>query len=209
MRPLVLYLFCLILTSCSPQEQTTEKHVFYLHGRIVEVQGTSAVSEQFGPYLYQAILDSLSEPDIILHAEVRNADVDFSQFTIQISNQIDSLIKVAVDPKNLTVVGASKGAVMAMNISNLNTHPINYVLLGANNDYIENENDWSLHGNILGIYESSDSLAGKNYDHWISRSNDAKQFKQLKIETGLGHGFLYRPIAEWLGPCREWIGKLN
>ena len=92
-----------------------------------------------------------------------------------------------------------------MNISDLNRHPVNYVLLGADSDYSEQTFNWSLHGNILGIYEKSDEVAGKNYQFWIDKSPDASRFATLEINTGLNHGFLYRPIPEWLIPAREWI----
>lgn len=182
-----------------------KKHIFYLHGRIIELQGINAVSEEFGEYKYQAIIDSLAYTGAEIHKEIRTEETGFDYFSRKVSLQIDSLISKGVEPKNITVIGASKGAVMAMNISDMNDNPINYILLGANNDYIERENDWNLHGNVLGIYEKSDSLAGKNYQYWIDKSSRANSFKQLEINTGLGHGFLYSPLKEWLNPAKRWI----
>ena len=92
-----------------------------------------------------------------------------------------------------------------MNISHLNKNPVNYVFLGSDSAYSEKTFDWSLHGNILGIYERSDEVAGNNYQFWIDKSPDAVRFKALEINTGLNHGFLYRPIPEWLVPARKWI----
>ena len=193
----------LFLMSCSMARRPT--HVFYLHGKIVEEQGVNAYSETFGPYLYQDIIDSLSGDGIVMHNEVRTTKTDFYAFGQKISRQIDSLIREGFKPERITVVGASKGAVLAMYVSHLNTQPINYVLLGANNDYVEKENDWTLHGRILGIYEASDALAGKNYQHWIAKSKATAQYVELQLHTGLGHGFLYRPLPEWLGPARAWM----
>jgi hypothetical protein len=96
---------------------------------------------------------------------------------------------------------------MAMDIANRNTHPVNYVLLAANNDRLEQEYDWNLHGNILGIYERSDSIAGKDYRYWINRSTHAVRFEQLELNTGLNHGFLYSPIPEWFTPAKNWMNK--
>ena len=50
-----------------------------------------------------------------------------------------------VKPENITVIGASKGAIIASNISNINKNPINYVLLAGNNDYQEEHNNWLFH----------------------------------------------------------------
>ena len=181
------------------------KHVFYLHGMIIEVQGVNAVSDVFGPYKYEDIIDSLKSSGYEVHSEVRTTKTDFSAFCNKVSQQVGQLINDGVAPGDISVIGASKGAMMAMQISSSTTHPINYILLGANSDRTEKNFDWKLHGRILGIYEQSDTVAGKDYSYWIERSSDAKEFQQLKINTGLGHGFLYRPINAWLGPAKDWI----
>ena len=171
------------------------------------MQGMNAVSEEFGAYRYQEIIDSLESTGAEIYNEIRTEETDFDGFSKRVSRQIDSLISKGVNPGDITVIGASKGAVMAMHISDINDNPVNYILLGANNDYIERENDWNLHGNVLGIYEKSDSLAGKNYQYWIDKSDRASQFEQLEINTGLGHGFLYSPLKEWLDPAKKWMRK--
>ncbi|TFG75086.1 MAG: hypothetical protein E4H26_06700 [Flavobacteriales bacterium] len=184
------------------------KHVFYLHGMIVEVQGENAVSDVFGPYKYRDIIDSLNAAGYEVHSEVRTTSTDFNAFCEKVSKEIDQLIGDGVPPGAITVIGASKGAMMAMQISNNNRHPVNYVLLGANSDRTEQSFDWKLHGRILGIYEKSDTVAGKDYSYWIGRSTKALEFEQLEINTGLGHGFLYRPVKAWLEPAKEWIDQL-
>ena len=194
-------------TTISCQQPRDMKHVFYLHGMIVEIQGINAVSEQFGPYEYQAIIDALKAAGYEVHAEVRTTQTDFNTFCEKTSGQIDELIGKGISPRDITVIGASKGAQMAMKISSLNENPVNYVLLGANSDRLEKDYDWKLHGYILGIYEASDQIAGKGYTHWINHSPEAKEFKQLKISTGLGHGFLYTPNPAWMDPSNEWIQR--
>ncbi len=202
------FLWILLLSSCAiDQPQAVQKHVIYLHGRIVELQGPDAVHPNYGAYEYQEIIDSLSASGGLVHYEVRDADTDFYEFANRTSALIDSLIAAGVEPSAITVVGASKGAVMAMQIAHQNAAPIRYVLLGANNEALETQQDWNLHGYILGIYETSDQLAGRPYDHWINRSTNAMSFEQLPVTTGLGHGFLYRPYVEWLAPTRAWMGQ--
>ena len=95
---------------------------------------------------------------------------------------------------------------MAMQISHQNRHPVNYILLGASNAHTEQTYHWSLHGNILGIYESSDDIADRDYTHWIERSPEAERFEQLELHTGLGHGLLYRPLDAWWQPSKKWMG---
>lgn len=198
-----LLIYLLLFVQCD-FSQTDKQHVFYLHGRIVEVQGVNAVSEQFGPYQYTKIIAALEDSGAVVHHELRTAATDFADFCLKVSRQIDHLIADGVAANQITVIGASKGGVMAMNIAHQNEHPINYVLLAANNEAIERENDWNLHGRILGIYEKTDQLSNKDYQHWINRSTNAKSFEQQQINTGLGHGFLYRPLKEWLEPALNW-----
>ena len=92
-----------------------------------------------------------------------------------------------------------------MYISHINTSPINYILLGANTLVIERENDWKLHGRILAFIEQSDKIAHQDYNYWRKNSPDVKVIKELRLDTGLGHGFLYKPIKQWLVPTKDWI----
>lgn len=196
----------LFFTSLHMSGQTNKKHIFYLHGMIIEIQGVNAVSETFGEYRYNDIIESLKNTGATVHHEVRTQQTDFNTFCKKTSSQIDSLITNHVNPKDITVIGASKGAIMTMTISSLNKNPINYILLGANSDRLEKQGNYNLHGCILGIYEKSDTIAGKNYQFWIDKSTEVEEFKQLEINTGLSHGFLYRPYDEWLKPAKAWMG---
>lgn len=200
-----IFLFFLANALACDEGIEKERHLFYLHGRIIELQGKNAISERFGSYEYDAIIDQLEEVVAYVHHEIRPAEVDFQAYCQKVSGQIDHLISSGVSPGQIIVLGASKGAVMAMQISAMNEEEINYVLLGANNDYLEQEQNWSLHGRILGIYEHSDDLAGKNYQYWMDRSSDAIAFEQLELNTGLGHGFIYQPLSDWLDPLKKWI----
>ena len=189
---------------------TDPKHVFYLHGKIIEQQGKEAVSPEFGRYEFDSIVSTLEKQGWKVYADVRPQDVDFEEYCQKVSHQVDSLIeKVKCQPENIAIIGASKGAVMAMRVSDLNQYPINYVLLGANSDYIEENYDWYMKGRILGIYEKSDTIADKDYQFWIDRSKEAKEFKQLEINTGLNHGFIYTPLKEWVEPTVEWVELKN
>lgn len=205
LRTSLLLLVWLVSSTLNAQETKTMKHVFYLHGMIIEVQGVNAVSDVFGPYKYLDIIDALEATGYSVHSEVRTTKTNFNAFCEKVSQQITQLINEGVRPQDISVIGASKGAMMAMQISDINEHPVNYILLGANSDRTETTFNWKLHGRILGIYEQSDTVAGKDYSYWIGRSSEAKEFQQLKINTGLGHGFLYRPIKEWLGPAKDWM----
>jgi hypothetical protein len=199
----ILILVAITFSSCNAQLPT--KHIFYIHGRIIEQQGKNAVSEQFGKYEFDGIIHSLKVENAIVHSEVRTSNVDVEMYATTISKQIDSLIKSGVKPIDITVIGASKGAIIASTISNLNTNAINYVFLAGNNDYQEMNSDWKFHGQVLCIYDSSDEIAGKNYDYWKNKENFTTKFEQIELKTNLGHGFIYKPLNVWIEPTKKWI----
>ena len=190
---------------CNFNFQKDKKYIYYLHGRIIEIQGKNAVSEEFGKYEFDNIVNAFKDSNTIVIAEVRTENVDYLQYANKVSEEIDSLIELGIKSKDITVIGASKGAIIASNISNINSNPINYVFLAGNNDYQEEHNDWKFHGQVLCFYDDSDTIAGKNYDHWKNKSNFTTKFEQIKIDKKLGHGFIYKPYKDWVEPTKKWI----
>ncbi|MFV8358100.1 hypothetical protein ACNQGB_18190 [Flavobacterium sp. XS1P32] len=209
LKTLTILLISIIVYSCGLKynEQGKEKHIFYIHGRIIEIHGRNAYSEDFGKYEFDSIVSAIKVEKSVVQYEIRNENVDPKEYAIHVSKQIDSLIKNGVKPIDITIVGASKGAIIASNISSFNTNPINYVLLAGNNEYQETNNDWKFHGQVLCIYDLSDGIAGKNYNYWKNRENFTTKFEQLEIQTNLGHGFLYKPLSVWTEPAKKWILK--
>lgn len=206
MKQLQIFFYSTILIlTISCRYAVAQIHIYYLHGKINEEQGRNAISEKFGKFELDEILKQLNVNNSVIHCEIRAKDTDVKIYANKISREIDSLINLGIPPKNITIVGASKGSIIAMNISNINVHNINYVFLAGNNDYQEKENDWKFHGQILCIYDLSDDIAGKNYNYWKEKPNYSTIFEQIEIKTNLGHGFLYKPLKEWINPTKEWI----
>lgn len=202
---LVFGVFFTLLLGCATNAQNNKKYIYYLHGRIIEIQGKNAISEEYGKYEFDSIVTALSDSDHIVIAEVRTENVDYIDYANKVSKEIDSLITTGIQPTNITVIGASKGAIIASHISNKNLNPVNYVLLAGNNEYQEKNNEWKFHGQVLCFYDLSDTIAGGNYDYWINRENYTNKFEQIELKTHLGHGFLYKPLKEWIEPTRKWI----
>ncbi|WP_435414818.1 hypothetical protein [Polaribacter aestuariivivens] len=197
-----------LLTSFSflkSSAQNQKKYIYYLHGRIIEIQGKNAVSDVYGKYEFDSIIKALSNKNDSVIAMIRNTNVDHLQYAKKVSKQIDSLVEKGVKSTNITVIGASKGAIFASYIASINKNHINYVLLAGNNDYQENNRNWKFHGQVLCIYEVSDTIAGKNYNYWKNKENFTTKFEQIALKTNLGHGFLYKPIDAWLKPTKKWI----
>jgi len=208
-RIIVLFSF-LYLLGLMPQAEGATQYVFYLHGRIVEVQGPDAVSQQYGKYEYLSILHALKDTNTALLSEVRPATTRVKPYAMKIAHQIDSLIKMGVSPCRITVVGASKGAIIAMQVSTLmkNRH-LKFVLLAGYSQAAEKYFYFNLYGKILGFYEISDRIAGRSYQPLIEKSTGVTQFKEIALHTQFGHGIVFKPLPEWVIPTKKWIRQMD
>jgi len=83
---------------------------------------------------------------------------------------------------------------------------INFVLLANCNDWIEENLEVNLYGNILSIFEETDHI-GESCDKLIQQSSGVQQFKEIALHTDLGHGFIYRPLEEWILPSVQWANQ--
>ncbi len=152
-----------VLSDLPQRIDTKARYLFYLHGRIVEEQGVRAVSPQHGPYEYAQILDTLAGRGFVVISEARPRGTDIQQYAPKVVEQINTLLKAGVPPGNITVVGASRGGVIAVAVSTrLKQRAVNFVLLascGNSDEYRRFKPD--LWGNVLSIYDyKDDSGAG-------------------------------------------------
>ena len=176
-------------------------YVFYLHGRIVEQQGANAVSPELGRYEYGAILEALARAGHEVISELRPATTAVPAYARKLVAQIRHLLAAGVPATSVTVIGASKGGAIALRVSQMLATPrIGYVLLGSCG---AGPAAGKLHGDVLSIYEHSDSV-GRSCNAWFRASPELGPHRELELNTGLHHGFLYRPITEWIGPALAW-----
>jgi len=188
------------------------EYLFYLHGKIIEDQGIPAVSPDFGEYQYEAILEALRGYDYVVISEQRDTNSDSIEYARRVAGQVTMLLVAGVKPEHITVVGASKGAGIAVYVSHsLANREINYVLLSICHydnvrEFIRDE--ITLYGNVLSIYDASDKLAGscqKLFD--FSEGKGISRYEEVVLNIGTGHGILYQPLIEWVLPTVEWGRK--
>lgn len=189
-----------------PQKiDTKSRYLFYLHGRIVE-QGRRPTSPLHGLYEYDQILDTFKQRGFVVISEQRSKGTDVKQYAAKVAGQIKHLIKEGVSPRHITVVGASQGSWIAMLTSTyLKKRAINFVLIAgcsAEDDFLKLVN---LHGNVLSIYERTD-VAGTCQKVRDDATGIGK-YEELELNTGLRHGFIYRPMMEWIEPTIAWAMK--
>ena len=184
----------------------SQRYMFYLHGKILEDQGLPAISPDYGEYEYEAILETLHEHGFTIISEQRSKDTDSYVYAKRVRKQVQALIDAGVPARNITVVGASKGAAITVLVSHLlENEEVNFVLLGAcHPDTVDEfmQDQLRLVGNVLSIYDSVDKWAGccQEFFSYSKLSNS----DEIVLEIGTGHGILYKPLDEWVLPTVEW-----
>ena len=203
----LLFALALAVASCgaaSPAKPERPHYLFYLHGKIIEDMGETGVSPRFGKYDYRGIVRALEADGLTVVSDVRPKGTDPSAYADMLVAKIRKKIATGVPPANITVVGASKGSVIAMLVSSrLRVSGIRYVFLANCNAWMERTFAPRFTGDVLSIYEASDEMA-QSCRPIASRSPSIGQFKEIRLETGLGHGIVYRPLSEWVRPATAW-----
>ncbi|RYD57874.1 MAG: alpha/beta hydrolase [Sphingobacteriales bacterium] len=196
----LLLLLLIVLVACNGYAGD-KYYVFYLHGRIVELQGLEANSPEHGPYKYKEILKALEDKGYIVLSEMRGKDTEMEPYARKIAAQIDCLKKAGVPADHIALIGASKGAYIGMYVAGIaKDKKLKYVLMGT----CLNDAKYPLYGKVLMINERSDSY-GKGCQQ--PDKTNITSYKEVMLNNGLGHGFLYRPLPEWVEPAETWIRK--
>jgi hypothetical protein len=183
-------------------------YLFYLHGRIIEEQGPRPTSPQHGVYEYQEILDAFASRGFTVISEARPKGTDAQQYAAKVVTQIKALLKAGVKPRQITVVGASKGGGIAMATSTLlKNREVNFAILAACGDFDQYKKfPPDLWGNVLSIWDYKDEGLG-SCRKFFDQSKGLNQRKEIELKLGLGHGILYKPLKEWIDPVVEWAKR--
>ena len=191
-----------ILEAAPEKVDTSARYLFYLHGRIVE-QARRPVSPQYGPYEYDQILDTFKKRGFVVISEQRPTGTVVEKYAAKVEGQVRQLLKAGVPARNITVVGASQGSYIAMLASTyLKNRDLNFVFIAgcsADPGFLDMV-DW--HGKVLSIYESSDGAG--TCEKFRADATGLGKYHETQLRTGLRHGFIYRPLAEWIEPAITW-----
>lgn len=185
----------------------SDRFIFYQHGGVVTILGDNAINQsapEWGPYEYRNILDSLSKRGFHVISENRKQDVDDSVYVNRIVSQIDSLLKQKVKAKNILVLGASAGWNITLHTSaRLGNKDIRYVVMGGcwPDTYKEYEH-LVLYGHFLSVTEATDPHG--TCISIFARRKTLSSYKEIKLNTGRSHGFIYKGYKEWIDPIVHW-----
>lgn len=196
------------ITAFVPSEvDSAQTYLFYLHGGVVQEQGANAISQYYGAYDYLGILDTLGSYGYQVISEVRPKDTGETAYAYKLVMQVDTLLRRGADPDRIVIVGASLGAYITLEAAyKIKNNRIRYAILGLCSDYaLEYFSDYGkeLYGNFLSIYESSDSK-GSCY-RIFNNIPPESGYREIKLDMGIDHAFLYKPYKEWIQPLVSWI----
>ena len=218
MKILVFLAFSLlVIVSCSESKSNVKKtkvkqqknYIFFLHNRFVEEFDLEEKHPEYGKAEYHEIVAKFRKDGFVVISEKRKKGTDPKVYALKVKAQIDSLLKTGVEPNHITVIGTSKGGYIAQYISTYLKNPeVNFVFIGcfSQND-VTTHPEINLCGNVLSIYEASDSLGRSGIKRVESSKFTVKQFTEIELKTGLKHGFLYHPMKEWIVPCELWAKR--
>jgi hypothetical protein len=202
----LLFLLVFLSSVHSFAQARDQRCVFFLHNMFLETAGMDDAHPEYGKYEYKQILSAFEKEGFIVFSEIRKRGTDGDTYAAKVRGQVDSLLKKGVKPGHITVVGTSKGAYITWRASALlKNKDVNFVLIGiCNEGTLEQKKGFDPYGNILSIYEHSDAL-GQSCSALKARSpGTMPHFKEIELNTGLKHGFLYKASPGWLTPTMMW-----
>ncbi|MEQ8687278.1 MAG: alpha/beta hydrolase [Imperialibacter sp.] len=203
---LIVVIFCYSLLSCTASD---ERYLFFLHNKFIEEHTLDESHPKYGKAEYREIVNAFKKEGFTVISEKRKANTNEKTYARQVKEQIDSLLQMGVEPGKITVVGTSKGGFIAQYVSTYaRNEQLNFVFIGSSFEgLLEQFPDIDLCGNILAINEKSDrgsvSLAGR-----IEKSTcHIEHFKNIELNTGKEHGFLFPLMNEWFEPTVKWASQ--
>lgn len=197
-------IFALFLLSCTAEEE--QAYLFFLHNRFLETHALEEAHPNYGKVEYAEIIAAFEAENFKVISEQRKGNVNAREYAEQVVRQIDSLVQEGVSANKITVVGTSKGGYIAQYVSTLANNPaLNFVFIACYTDAdLQTISEINYCGNILTIYEKSDPAGVSALKRKDASSCSIAQFKEIELDTGLQHGFVFKALDEWIQPSIAW-----
>ena len=187
------------------------RHLIYLHGRIVQEQQSARPRHpQFGHYEVEKVVGAFRDRGFVVSWEIRPKSASVSDSADRVVEQVRRLLASGVPADRITVVGGSMGGAIALLASaRLRNPDLRLGVLGAclseSVRGLAADEGKGPSGHVLSIREASDESTA-SCPAWKDdpESRSPLVAREIVLDTGLGHGFLYRPLPEWVNPVVEW-----
>ncbi len=199
----VSLLSLLLLVALAGRTAQAEDLVIYLHNAWYEKHKGGEPHPKFGIYDFGGIKAALGQ-GVSFEAPERAPDLSPSAAAAALVKRLEAEIAQGRDPSTVKVIGASKGAYIAMLASELMRKPaVRWVLIGGCNPKRLRGREPVLTGRVLSIYETSDTVAGP-CPTGTTLTRSTRSFRQISTSAGTNHGFLFTPDPAWVGPATDW-----
>ena len=199
-------------------EPATQKYLFYFHGSYVEDSGPYTVNRIYNTrYEVDNIVRTFSRMGFFVISEYRPRGADAGTYADKLADEVSNLIETGVPPDNITIVGHSKGGLIAMMAAaRLQIPEVNFVLMaacsrslrrGGYTQFVSRESQ-KMSGRMLFITERRNTEAGSCREA-LMRARDNVISEERMLDTGKGDGLFYKPEPAWIDLIEAWAKPLS
>ena len=210
LKYLGLSLSLLMFLACQKNlvnQKSSDNYIFFIHNKFLENNVSGTLEPKYGTRAeYNEIIYSFKKDGFVVISEKRKPNTNGKDYATKVVRQIDSLLKKGVKPNHITVIGTSKGGYIAQYVSTFAKNPdLNFVFIGSyQNSDLKDLSEINFCGNILTIYEKTDSFGVSAIKRKQSSQLKVNHFKEIELNTGLKHGFLYIASDKWIKTSKMW-----
>lgn len=183
------------------------RYLIYLHGGIIEDQGMRPTHPEFGLYNYAEILQAFADRGFTVISEARPAGTRPDVYADHVIAQVRQLLDGGVPANQVTVVGFSKGAVIAVLASRtVARKDVNWIIQAGCGPWVEGLPAFVPEGRLLSQIDQDDTVA-RSCSDLFARMPEGSVFEENTLSLGTGHGAFYSVDPTWLEPAVEWAGR--
>lgn len=196
-----------VLKGVPANPDPNDSYLIYLHGAIIETGGMRPTHPRFGRYEYASILQAFADRGFTVISEARPAGTRPDVFSKRVVQQVQQLVDAGVPERQITVVGFSKGSVIAILASAEAYNPgINWVFQAGCGPWVDEMPDLVPHGRVLSLYDRSDDLA-RSCRGLFDRMPEGAVVDEQVLTLDTAHGAFYTPNPSWVEPTIAWAGR--
>jgi len=192
-------------------EDGAPRHLIYLHGRIVQDQQSPRPRHPaWGYYELEKIVATFRERGFVVTGEIRPKGATLDAAADHVVEQVRALRGSGVPLERITIVGGSMGGAIALRAAvRLQEEDLRVAVLGAclslTVPLLVEEYARPPAGRMLTVRDTSDETS-EPCPAWKDdpARYPALRAREVVISTGQSHGFLFRPLPEWVEPTVEW-----
>ena len=206
-----------VLAALPSEPHRDSRYAIYLHGVVLDRMPEPAAVERF-----TRITHTLAAHGLVVIAEIRGPDTirkspeDLDRYARKVAAQVNALLQAGVPAHRISVVGYSRGGVIAqMTAGYVGRRDVGYAVLagcvserGAVKSFVPVLMRYAekLAGRFLSVIEESDADFG-SCAPYLAKAGNAVMVEETVLSTGKGHLLFSEPDDRWLAPLTTWLSN--